>query len=63
MDEPTDLPEGAEVYLFLADDGDELDDEDRRRLHAALLASQDEVDRGELLDWSTFMADLRAARE
>jgi hypothetical protein len=36
MDEPVDLPEGTEVELVPADDGDSLDEEDRARLHAAL---------------------------
>jgi hypothetical protein len=36
MDEPMDLPDGAEVELVSADDGDSLNEEDRARLHAAL---------------------------
>lgn len=36
MDEPVDLPEGTEVDLVPADDGDSLGEEDRVRLHAAL---------------------------
>ncbi|HVG62247.1 MAG TPA: hypothetical protein VNA24_27030 [Hyalangium sp.] len=31
-----DLPDGAEVELVSADDGDSLNEEDRARLHAAL---------------------------
>ena len=43
LDEPTDLPEGKVVELVPLDDvlahgGDELDDEDRAELHAALLS-------------------------
>ena len=36
LDEPTSLPEGAEVDLVLDDGGDELDAEDRAALNAAL---------------------------
>ncbi len=36
MDEPVDLPDGTEVELVPADDGDSLDEEDRARLHATL---------------------------
>jgi hypothetical protein len=36
LDEPVDLPEGTVVDLVPADQGDDLDDEDRARLHAAL---------------------------
>jgi hypothetical protein len=34
VDEPTDLPEGAEVELAAIEE--DLDDDDRARLHAAL---------------------------
>jgi hypothetical protein len=47
VDEGVDLPEGTQVKLALVDDADELDDEDRARLNAALDASQAEIDRGE----------------
>jgi hypothetical protein len=43
IDDPTDLPEGTEVELFPADGWDDLDDEDRRRLHEALAASENDV--------------------
>ncbi len=36
LKEPTDLPEGEDVQLQIADEGDELDDEERARLHASL---------------------------
>lgn len=36
LDEPTDLQEGSVVPLEIADDWDELDDEERERLHQAL---------------------------
>ena len=39
LDEPIDLPEGTEVDLVPANDGDDLDDADRARLHAAITRS------------------------
>ena len=44
---PTDLPEGTELELVVADQGDDLDDEERARLHAS-------IDRG--------LADIKAGR-
>jgi hypothetical protein len=45
LDEPTNLPEGAEVRL-LAVDGDDLDEQDRKELHAAIEAGERELDLG-----------------
>ena len=64
LDEPTDLPEGEVVYLQLVDgivaDGpDDLDDEERSRLHAELDASIAEADAGETEDFGRLIADLR----
>ncbi len=39
LDEPTDLPEGAEVPLEIADDWDDLDDVDRAALHQEIANS------------------------
>ena len=39
MDEPTGLPEGATIELAIAGDADDLDDEERARLHSALRRS------------------------
>ena len=44
LDEPTDLPEGAVIELVpsprvLADDADDLDDEERAALHSEIAAS------------------------
>jgi hypothetical protein len=36
LDEPVDLPEGSEVELVPADAGDDLDDDERARLHASI---------------------------
>jgi hypothetical protein len=39
LDEPTDLAEGSAVPLEIADDWDELDDEERAALHGEIAAS------------------------
>jgi hypothetical protein len=59
VDEGVDLPDGTEVKLTLVDDVDELDEEDRARLHAALEQAQDEIDRGEGIPASEVIAELR----
>jgi predicted transcriptional regulator len=48
------------VKLALVDETDELDDEDRARLHAALDESQAEIDRGEGVPASEVIAELRS---
>jgi len=59
LDEPTDLPEGIEVELVLAD-GDDLDDEERRELHAAIEEGMADVDAGRTVDAFEFIEQLRA---
>jgi hypothetical protein len=49
LDEPVDLPEGTEVDLVPADEGDQLDDADRARLHAALERSVREFRAGQVI--------------
>lgn len=36
LNEPTEFPEGTVLDLTVADDGDDLDEEERAALHAAL---------------------------
>jgi hypothetical protein len=59
LDEPTDLPEGSEVELVLADEGDELDDDDRARLHASLQRSDEQLRAGRGIDADQALALLR----
>ena len=61
LDVPTDLPEGTEVALVPVQGWDDLDEEDRRRLHQALLASEDDVAHGRVLSAEAVMAELRGA--
>ena len=60
VDEPIDLPDGSEVALAVIDDGDDLDDEDRARLHAAIDRGRAQLDRGEGIPASEVIAALRA---
>lgn len=58
MDEATELPEGTEVRLVLADD--ELDDEERAELETALREGIAEMRAGQTLDGPEAIARLRA---
>jgi hypothetical protein len=62
VDEGVDLPEGTEVQIAVVQDGDQLDDEDRARLHAAIEEAQDQLDRGEGVAAEQFLAELRSPR-
>jgi hypothetical protein len=60
VDEPVDLPDGSEVALTVVDENDDLDDEDRARLHEALRAGQAEIDQGQGIPASGVIVALRA---
>jgi len=62
LDEPTDLPEGTELELVLADSGDDLDDEDRAALHRELDLAMDDVDAGRVVGEDDVRAMLRTLR-
>jgi hypothetical protein len=67
LDEPTDLPEGEVVDLVpvdevLANGGDYLEDEDRKRLHESLEESIEQMKAGNLIDADKALAELRAHR-
>src|SRR5688500_14398358 len=57
LDEPTDLPEGAEIELVPAD-ADELDEDERARLHAALDRADNEAAAGHLHPADEVLAEL-----
>lgn len=61
LDEPTELPDGAQVELVAigTDGGDHLDDDDRRRLHDALAESEEDVKHGRLVPAEDVIANLR----
>lgn len=63
IDEPTDLPNGTELYLVSAaqlEGGDDLDDEERAALHGELEASMAGANAGELVDFDVVLAELRS---
>ncbi len=59
LDEPTNLPDGAEVELVILS-GDELDDAERARLHASLERALDDEDARRVVDTDEFLAEVRA---
>jgi hypothetical protein len=60
LDEPTDLPEGTELYLVPADVGDDLDDEERALLHASIEEAERELDAGRVASEEELWTRLRA---
>ncbi|TAK24464.1 MAG: hypothetical protein EPO40_24065 [Myxococcaceae bacterium] len=60
IDEPTDLPEGADVQLAAVDLGDDLDREESARLKLALTEAAGELARGEGIPAEQVLAELRA---
>jgi hypothetical protein len=65
LDEPTDLPEGEVIELValdevLADGEDDLDDEERERLHQSIERGLADVRAGRTVDATEVIAKLRA---
>ncbi|HBQ11957.1 MAG TPA: hypothetical protein DEF51_12690 [Myxococcales bacterium] len=63
VDAPTELPEGTVVDLVLDDEGDDLDDEQRAALHAAIDRSLQQAQAGQSAPASVILDKLRARRE
>ena len=61
LDEPTTLPDGAEIDLAPVHDVDELDDQERQRLHEALDAADEQERAGLGRSVADVLADLRRA--
>ena len=59
LDAPTDLPDGAEVELVPIDGWDDLDEADRRRLHAALEESELDLAEGRVRSGQQVLEELR----
>ncbi|WP_437489200.1 hypothetical protein [Sorangium sp. So ce1014] len=49
LDESTDLPDGTVIQLYIVDQGDELDDEERQALDDAIEDAARSVARGETI--------------
>jgi hypothetical protein len=62
MDEPTKLPEGTELVLAVADEGDHMDDDERARLHESLGRSIAQSRAGQLVDGDEVVGKLLARR-
>jgi hypothetical protein len=56
----TDLPEGAEVELVVVDETDEMEDDERARLHEALKRSMAQAKSGQLIDADEVIGKLLA---
>jgi len=61
LDEPTNLPEGAEVEVLVIDD--ELTADERAELHASLDRALDDADAGRGIDAWEYLEQYRARRE
>ena len=59
VEEPTQLPEGTEIEFLPLDPGDWLATDDRAALHRALLASQEDLEEGRLVDAEEVLRELR----
>lgn len=59
VDTPTELPEGTVLDLVVDDEGDELDDEDRAALDAALSKSWNQAIAGQGLPAHEVLESLR----
>ena len=62
MNEPTELPEGTEVELVMADEVDDfadMDPEDRAALEESLRVSEEQIARGETRPASEILDRLR----
>jgi len=60
LDEPTDLPEGTVVPLEIADGWDDLDDDERAALHAAIREGFEDAKAGRTIDAEEWSAKLRS---
>lgn len=60
VDEPTDLPEGMVLDLVIDDEGDELSEEERRVLHAAIQRGWQSVEQGKGISADEVVRELRS---
>ena len=62
VDEPTDEPEGSEIELVAANDWNDLDDDERRRLHESLAEAERDIAEGRLVPAEEVLTELRSRR-
>jgi hypothetical protein len=59
LDEPTSLPNGTTIDLVADDEGDDLNEDERRALHQALSKSRESAEAGRLRPTSAILDELR----
>lgn len=62
LDEPTSLPDGTVIDLVADDEGDNLTEDERRALHAALSASWESAESGRVRPAQEIVDELRRRR-
>ncbi len=62
LNEPTDLPEGTVFDLVVDDEGDDLDNEDRARLDAAIERAWNQIKSGQSVPAEDVLSNLRNRR-
>ena len=68
LDEPTDMPNGTELYVVAAAQlkgmhvGDDLDDEERAALDESIREGIEDMEAGRTIDAKTAIAQLRSRR-
>lgn len=60
VNDPTDLPDGAELDLVVVHGGDELDADERKRLHASIARGIADVRAGRERDLDEYLDELDA---
>lgn len=60
VDEPTDLPEGMVLDLVIDDEGDDLTEEERKKLHAAIKRGWQSLEQGKGVAADEVIRELRA---
>ncbi|HEY2369860.1 MAG TPA: hypothetical protein VGH87_25850 [Polyangiaceae bacterium] len=62
VDDPTDLPEGTVLEVVALKDVDDLDDEEREELHAAIREGIADMKAGRTYDAAEVLAELHARK-
>jgi predicted transcriptional regulator len=60
LDEPTDLPDSTVVPLEIAEDWDDLDEEERAALHESIREGIEDLEAGRTIDARKAIAELRS---
>jgi hypothetical protein len=63
VDAPTDLPDGTVLDLVIDDEGDDLDEEERAALNAAISTSWGQAKTGQTMPVEAILERLRSRRK